>query len=369
MSHDVQTIVIGAGVVGLAIARKFARLGHEVLILEAEESGQHHTSARNSQVIHAGMYYPVGSLKARLCVEGLRRLYDFCQTRHVPHKRIEKLICATDPSQSKALKILCDQGIANGVSGLQLLDRDAAIQLEPNLDCVGALYSPSTGILDVPTFMTLLLSEAQSEGAVLAIHAPVQGIRSVAKGFELSIDDTDRTTLICKNVINAAGLGAWDVARNTSGFSSDLVPFQSYMKGCYFSLATNSKPFDRLIYPVADRHSLGVHYVLDLAGRVTLGPNLVPLVPPRVDYSNNMEMAPALESSIRRFWPDMPHGALQMDTCGIRPRISQSNEPLADFRILGPNDHGMAGSVHLLGIESPGLTSSMAIAAYVADLI
>lgn len=369
MAHDIQTVVVGAGVVGTAIARELACSGHEVLILEREESGHHHTSARNSQVIHAGMYYPIGSLKARFCVEGRKRLYDFCRTRHVPHKQIGKLICATSPDQIENLQALCERGLDNGIDDLRMLSKAAAEALEPALECVAALSSPSTGIVDAPIFMKALLGEAESQGAVLATHAALRHVQPVDSGFVLSVDDNAQTKLTCKNLINASGLGAWDVARNTVGFNADLIPHQSFVKGCYFSLGSGKAPFQRLIYPMAERHSLGVHYIIDMGGRVTFGPNVMYLDTPQIDYANNAEQAHEFAQAIRRFWPGLPLDALQPDTCGIRPRITRPEDTLADFRILGPIDHGMSGLVQLFGIESPGLTSSLGIAAYVAKLV
>ena len=369
MAHDIQTVVVGAGVVGTAIARELACVGHEVLILEREESGHHHTSARNSQVIHAGMYYPTGSLKARFCVEGRKRLYDFCRTRHVPHKQVGKLICATSPDQVQDLQALYQRGLDNGVIDLHMITEAEAKALEPELECVAALSSPSTGIVDAPSFMHALLGEAEAEGAVLATHAALRHVQPVDSGFVLSVDDAAQTKLSCQNLINAAGLGAWDVARNTVGFNADLIPHQSYVKGCYFSLSAGKAPFERLIYPMAERHSLGVHYIIDMGGRVTFGPNVVHLDKPHIDYANNSEQVHDFAEAVRRFWPGLPLDGLQPDSCGIRPRITRPEDTLADFRILGPKDHGLPGLVQLFGIESPGLTSSLGISSYVANLI
>lgn len=367
--YHVQTVVVGSGVIGLAIARKLARSGHEVLILEAEDAGGHHTSARNSQVIHAGMYYPEGSVRAKFCVDGNKRLYDFCSTRHVDHDRIEKLIVATDPSQLPALEALKDRGHANGATDLRMITAEDAMTWEPELQCHAAMLSPSTGIIDAAALMTVLRGEAEAEGAAIAVHSPLEHAAPCAAGFALQIGDTDRTVLSCTNLINAAGHGAWDVARNTEDFDQSKVPPQYLAKGCYFSLTGSKAPFERLIYPMPEAGFLGVHYVRDIGGRVTFGPNLIPMDGKDLDYSNDPSWIPAFERAIRNFWPGLPDDSLQPDTCGIRPRITAPGEPLADFQILGPKDHGTPGLVQLFGIESPGLTSSMSIAAHVAELI
>jgi len=367
--YHVQTVVAGSGVVGLAIARRLARAGHEVLILEAEDSGAHHTSARNSQVIHAGMYYPTGSLKARLCVEGNRRLYNFCATRHVDHDQIEKLIVATDPSQLPAMQALHDRGHANGLTDLTLLAAEDAMRWEPQLSCHGAIHSPSTGIVDAAAFMAALRGEAEAEGAAVALKSPLKRVTIGNTAFGLEIGDAANTHISCTNLINAAGHGAWDIARSTHGYDPHDVPPQHPAKGCYVSLAQGKAPFERLIYPMPEPGFLGVHYVRDTGGRVTFGPNLIPMDETELDYSNDPSFTKDFERTIRTFWPGLPDNALQPDTCGIRPRITAPGEPLADFRVLGPVDHGVRGLVQLFGIESPGLTASLALAAHVARLI
>lgn len=284
-----------------------------MLILEREESGHHHTSARNSQVVHAGMYYATGSLKARFCIEGRKHLYDFCRTRHVPHKQIGKLICATSPDQIPDLQALYKRGLNNGIDDLCMLGKAEAEALEPALECVAALSSPSTGIVDAPIFMKALLGEAEAEGAVLATHAALRHVQPVDSGFILSVDDAAQSKLTCKNLINAAGLGAWDVARNTVGFNTDLIPHQSFVKGCYFSLRSSKAPFERLIYPMAERQSLGVHYIIDMGGRVTFGPNVMHLESPQIDYANCSAPPHEFAQAVRRFWPALPLDALQPD--------------------------------------------------------
>lgn len=367
--YHVQSVVVGSGVIGLAIARKLARAGHEVLILEAEDAWGHHTSARNSQVIHAGMYYAPGSLKARFCVEGRKRLYDFCQTRHIDHDRIEKLIVATAPDQMAALKAIHDRGHENGVTDLTFVTAEDAISWEPELACCAAILSPSTGIIDAPSFMNALLGEAEAAGAFIAYHSLLEKVVVTEKGFELSVGDATNTRMSCDHLINAAGHGCWDVARQTKGFDAALIPPQCLVKGGYVSLSGRKAPFERLVYPMPDGASLGVHYIRDIAGRVTFGPDVRVMDGLELDYSNDVSDLSAFEQAVRTYWPGLPDGALQPDTCGIRPRITPPGEPLADFMILGPKSHGVPGLVQLFGIESPGLTSSLAIAAYVAELV
>ncbi len=365
-SH-IQTVVVGSGVVGLAIARKWARQGHEVLVLEAEDSGFHHTSARNSQVIHAGIYYAPGSLKAKLCVQGRKKLYDFCQTRHIAHEVCEKLIIASDDDQLRGLQSIYSRGVKNGVDDLEIISATTAMRLEPNLQCRGAIRSPSTGVVDAPAFMNAIQGEAAANGAMFAYHARLGSVRVMQNGFALAIEDTDHTEITCTNLINAAGLGAWDVARHMAGYEHAQIPPQSYVKAAYFSLASGTSPFDRLIYPCPDAVSLGVHSIRDTAGQVRFGPSATYLDPPHIDYRHDMPVD-AFVTAIRKFWPALPDGALQPDTCGIRPRITPPGTPLADFMILGPMDHKVPGLVQLFGIESPGLTSSLAIADHVWTL-
>lgn len=364
----IQTIVVGSGVVGLSIARKFALKGHEVLVLEAEDSGHHHTSARNSQVIHAGIYYAPGSLKAKLCVQGRKQLYDFCETRHVSHENCEKLIVATDADQLSGLQSICDRGHRNGVDDLRVISAADATSLEPNLRCQGAVLSPSTGVVDATSYMNALLGEAEAGGAMFAYHARLASVRVVEKGFDLTIDDADGTTMSCSNLVNAAGLGAWDVARQTAGYDDTKIPVQNFVKAGYFSLKSGKSPFDRLIYPSPDATSLGVHSIRDTAGQVRFGPSTTYLDPPLVDYRHDTPVD-EFEVAIRKFWPDLPDGALHPDTCGIRPRITAPGVPLVDFMILGPKDHAVPGLIQLFGIESPGLTSSLAIAEHVWRLL
>ena len=363
-TEKVQTVVVGSGVIGLAVAGKLAAAGHEVLVLEAEASGHCHTSARNSQVIHSGFLYPPGSLKAKLCVAGRRQLYDFCASRHVDHVKYEKLVIATDADQVAGLRGLCDTAIANGVHDLEFLCGAQARTLEPELRCHAAVLSPSTGVIDVSAFMHALEAEAVSHGAVFAYHSPVQSVCTMGDGFTLQIADPDRTRIACTNLVNAAGVGAWDVARGVQGDDMMWLPPMTLVKACYFSLSSAKSQFERLIYPVSG--STGVHALRDVHGAARFGPTTEFLDPPRISYRHD-RAADELESGIRTFWPDLPKYALQPDICGIRPRITLPGAPLADFLIAGPRVHAIPRLVHLFGIESPGLTSSLAIADHVLD--
>jgi L-2-hydroxyglutarate oxidase LhgO len=363
---QVQTVVVGSGVVGIAIARKLARNGHDVLVLEAEDSGFHHTSARNSQVMHAGMFYEPGSLKARFCAKGQRMLYDFCETRHVDHIRCGKLIIAAQTEQLATLHSLQSRGIENGVDDLRVLTAQGAMVMEPELWCAGALLSPSTGTLDAPSLMRAMQGEAEADGAMFAYTAPLLAAQLKARDFHLTVGGEQAMQITCRNLINAAGLGAWDVARNIDAIRPDTIPTQTFAKAGYFSLTTGTSPFEHLIYPAPNSVPAGVHALRDVAGQARFGPSASFVDPPEIDYRHDAEPE-AFEAAIRNFWPAMPVGCLQPDTTGIRPRITKPGAVLADFRIDGPLSHGLAGLVQLFGIESPGLTSSLAIADYVAD--
>lgn len=365
----IQSVVVGAGVIGLAIARKLARAGHEVLLLEAEERIAQHTSSRNSQVIHAGMYYPHGTLRARFCVAGKKKLYDYCKTRHVPHDRIEKLIVATRDAHVQKLHRLRDLGLKNGVDDLVLISAEDAKAEEPELACKAALLSPSTGIIDAPAYMMSLLGEAEAAGAFIAYGSPLKSVSHDDRGFLLSVDDVDQSQFLCSNLINAAGLGAWTVAKGMKRLSPSHIPPQVFAKGSYFSLSGVKAPFERLIYPVPDDASLGVHYVRDLGGQVRFGPDLEYLDDLTINYSVDEKKRETFEKLVRLFWPNLPDGALQSDISGIRPRVTGLTGGYSDFTIHGPELHGITGLVNLFAMESPGLTSSLAIADYVAGLV
>jgi len=360
----VEAVVVGAGVVGLAVARALALEGREVVILEAEDAIGTHTSSRNSEVIHAGIYYPTGSLKARSCVAGRQRLYAYCAEHGVPHRRCGKLIASTDGAQLGELRAIAEKAKANGVSDIAWLSRAEALALEPQLHCVAALHSPSTGIIDSHALMLAYLGDAEARGAMLALKSPLERARARNGGFELQVRGAD--PVAARLLVNCAGLTAPSVARRIEGYPARLAPRELYAKGNYYSLSGKA-PFSRLIYPVPEPGGLGVHVTLDLAGQARFGPDVEWV--DRIDYDVDPGRAERFYAAIRRYWPALPDGALAPGYCGIRPKTSGPGEPPADFRIQGPAEHGVAGLVHLFGIESPGLTSSLALADDVASLL
>ncbi len=365
---DVETIVIGAGVIGLAIARALARDGHEVIILESCPAIGTGISARNSQVIHAGLYYPKNSLKARLCRQGKSLLYDFCANFGVPHKRLGKLIVATEPTELAALHAIGVAAKDNGVDDIEILTGAAARDLEPELRVEAALLSPSTGIIDVPALMLALLGDAQSAGADMALASPVEGGKIDAGGISLDVGGASPMTITCANMVNAAGLGAAPLARTLSGLAPEFVPPSYYARGNYFSLAGKS-PFGRLVYPVPPSGGLGTHATLDMGGQVRFGPDVEWVDHP--DVAVDPARAQLFEAAIRRYWPGLPDGALRPDFAGIRPKLAgpEGGSWGTDFVIQGPKTHGHAGLVNLYGIESPGMTSALAIAEHVAKML
>ena len=361
---EVDCVVIGAGVIGLACARRIAHSGREVLILESEGEIGSGVSARNSEVIHAGIYYPTGSLKARLCVAGRAKLYAYCAEHNVTARKVGKLVVATTSEQMPALHTLMQQAHANGVDDLALLSADEAKRMEPQLACIAAFHSPSTGIIDTHGLMLSLLGEAEARGAALARHAPVErGWVEDDGRVTLQVGGTDPMQVTARLLVNAAGLGAQEIAGNLQGYPADRIPPQHYAKGNYFSLSGPS-PFSRLIYPMPEAAGLGVHLTLDLAGQARFGPDVEWI--DRLDYNVDTRRGDAFYVAIRTYWPHLRDGALQPAYAGIRPKIQAPGEAAADFRIDGPEIHGLPGQVHLYGIESPGLTSCLAIADEVA---
>jgi L-2-hydroxyglutarate oxidase LhgO len=362
----VDTVVIGAGVVGLAIARAFALAGREVVVLERESTIGTGTSSRNSEVIHAGIYYPPGSLKARLCVAGRLALYPYLAERGIAHRRSGKLIVATDAAQIAGLEKLQAQARTNGVSDLRMLSGAEARALEPELFCVAALESPSTGIIDSHGLMLALRGEAEDHGAAVAFRSPITGGRIGREGIELDVGGAEPMRLLASTVVNSAGLFAQDVARSIEGFPADRIPPSYYCKGNYFSLSGRS-PFSRLVYPAPESAGLGVHLTLDLAGQARFGPDVEWIE--RIDYDVDPGRSRVFYQAIRRYWPELRDGSLQPAYCGIRPKIQARGEPSRDFLIQGPEEHGVPGLVNLFGIESPGLTASLAIGEYVLGLL
>ena len=366
MAEQVDCAVIGAGVVGLAVARELARCGREVVILEAEEGFGTHTSSRNSEVIHAGIYYPTGSLKARLCVVGRRALYQYCAEHAVAHRRIGKVIVATDEPQIETLQSYRRQGELNGVDDLVPLTARELCELEPEVKGVAGFLSPATGIIDSHGLMLAYLGDAEDHGAALALASPVRAGEVVSDGIVLEVGGTESMTLKCRSVINSAGLQAQAVARSIRGIAAETIPPTYYAIGHYYTLAGRT-PFRRLVYPVARRDWLGVHVTLDLGGQVKFGPDFGWI--DRIDYQFDESRTAAFYRAIRDYYPGLQDGALQPGYTGIRPKIHGPNTPAPDFMIQGPSEHGVPGLVNLYGIESPGLTSSLAIADYVADLL
>ena len=363
--EKIDCAVIGAGVIGLAVARRLAAQGREVLILEAGNAFGTGISARNSEVIHAGIYYPAGSLKARLCVAGRHLLYAYCAERGIGHRRCGKLIVAAGTPQQTQLDRIAAGARANGVDDLRLLSRDEARALEPALECAAALLSPSTGIIDSHALMLSLLGDAEHDGAVLAVKSPVRGGEVVADGIILDVgsDSNGSLPIHARTVVNCAGLGAQDIARRLRGLAPNSVPPLSYAKGNYYSLAGRA-PFSRLIYPVPEAAGLGVHLTLDLGGQARFGPDVEWI--DRIDYTVAPERADAFYAEVRRYWPQLPDGALLPAYAGIRPKPHAPGAPACDFLVSGPAEHGVPGLVCLYGIESPGLTASLALADYVA---
>ncbi|MCP5159211.1 MAG: NAD(P)/FAD-dependent oxidoreductase [Gammaproteobacteria bacterium] len=357
--ETIDAIVIGAGVVGLAVARELALAGHEVLILEASERFGTQTSSRNSEVIHAGIYYPANSLKAHLCVDGKQRLYRYCAEHGIAHRRIGKLLVACDEAELPQLASYRERSAANGVP-LQPLTAADIHCLEPAVRAVAGLYSASTGIIDSHGFMLALLGDAEQAGALLITRTPVVAGCITAEGIVLQTGGDEPCTLRCRTVVNSAGLFAQEMARHLAGFPTDQVPPTFYAKGHYFTMSGRT-PFQHLVYPMPDRAGLGIHVTLDLGGQCKFGPD-VSGWPAAPDDVFELGLEDKFYRAIRRYYPDLSDGALQPGYTGIRPKITGPTEAAGDFLIQGPSVHGVAGLVNLFGIESPGLTASLAIA-------
>ena len=362
--ETVDAVVIGAGVVGLATGRALAQRGLETVVLERASAIGTETSSRNSEVVHAGIYYPTGSLKARLCVEGRERLFAYCASHGIEYRRCGKLIVATTDAQRMRLAQIQAQAASNGVHDLRLLDAAATHALEPEVRAVAALHSPSTGIVDSHGLMLALLGDLEAAGGALALRSPVLAVACGAARHAVSVGGETPMTLAARIVVNAAGLWAPGVAASITGIDSRQVPTARYAKGSYFSLSART-PFSHLIYPVPEAAGLGVHLTLDLAGQARFGPDvewIEPASPAAIDYRVDPARAAVFEAEIRRYWPDLPEGALQPAYSGVRPKLGAPGEPASDFVVHGPAEHGMAGLVNLYGIESPGLSASLALA-------
>ena len=366
MVERVECVVAGAGVVGLAVARALALSGREVWVLEGGEGIGIGASSRNSEVVHAGIYYPQGSLKARFCVEGKHRLYEYCEGRNIAHKRIGKLIVASDESEVSTLATIRAKAAANGVHDLQPLSADEARAIEPALRVAGALHSPSTGIVDSHALMLAYQGDLEHAGGAVVLHAPVQGGEARAGTTLLRIGGNEPMDLECEVFVNAIGLHAPTLARTIEGIPPETIPPEYLCKGNYYAL-TGRAPFSHLVYPVPEKAGLGVHLTIDLGGQARFGPDVE-----WVDHENydvDIRRADTFYAAIRRYWPGLPDNALAPGYAGIRPKISGPHDPAADFQISGPAQHGIGGLVNLYGIESPGLTASLAIAAHVAGLV
>jgi L-2-hydroxyglutarate oxidase LhgO len=364
--EEVDCVVVGAGVVGLAVARALAQAGREVIILDAAEGIGTETSSRNSEVIHAGIYYPANSLMARFCVEGRRKLYPYCQERGVPHLNCGKLIVATNEQEDALLAGIKQRAEANGVEGMRVLTRDETLAMEPALRCTSALHSPMTGIIDSHAFMLALQGDAEHAGAVPVFFSPALGAHARDRKIDIDVGGTDPMTLRCRLMVNSGGLHAPLLARKIAGMPAERVPTEYYAKGNYFTLTGQRSPFSRLIYPVPVPGGLGVHLTIDLGGQARFGPDVEWI--DSIDYAVDPKRSESFYDAVRRYWPGLKDGALQPGYSGIRPKIVPRGAPAQDFVVQGPQTHGVPGLINLFGIESPGLTASLAIADHVLEV-
>ena len=351
--------IVGAGVVGLAVARALARTGRDVVVLEGESAPGRHASGRNSGVVHAGIHHPPGSLRARLCVEGKAALYAYCEERGVAHARLGKLVVAPGEDEVPGLEALAARGHANGVDDLVLLSREEVRAIEPELRCARALLSPSTGIVDPEALLRALRQDAEDSGARIALSSPVHGGEVGDGAIVLRVGGREPALLRCREVVNAAGLGAQAVSGGLDGFPAATIPPSHPSRGHYFVLS-GAAPFRRLVYPLPVVGGLGIHLTLDLAGAARFGPDASPA--DGASYAFDESRLPAFESAVRRWWPGLPDGALRPGHVGIRARITPPGAPAADFAVHGAEVHGVPGLVCMYGIESPGLTACLALA-------
>lgn len=366
MTERLDCVVIGAGVIGLAVARALALMGREVVVLERATSFGTETSSRNSEVIHAGIYYPQGSLKARFCVAGKHALYAYCAERGVPHKRTGKLIVAAREDQLAKLEGYKAAAAANGVSDLTWIDAAQLKRMEPAVAGVRALLSPSTGIIDSHNFMLTLLGDLENAGGTAVFRSPVTGGRVTEDGIELAVGGGGATAVVARTVVNAAGLWAQELLGTIAGFPAAQIPARHIAIGHYFTLSGKS-PFSRLVYPVAEEGGLGVHVTLDMGGQARFGPDVTWIE--TLDYSFDASRKDRFVEAIRRYYPGLDEARLQPGYTGIRPKLAGKGMGDSDFRIDGPRDHGVPGLINLFGIESPGLTASLAIAEHVAEML
>jgi L-2-hydroxyglutarate oxidase LhgO len=362
----VDCVVVGAGVVGLAIGRALTLAGRDVLVVEAARSIGTGTSSRNSEVVHAGIYYTPGSLKARLCVDGRRQLYAYCAERGVAHRKLGKFIVGTQPAHEAKLAGILAHARGNGVENIDWIEPKHALAAEPALRCLAALHSRETGIVDSHGLMLALQGDIENAGGLIAFDAPLERATRDASGWTIATGGTEPFTLGCDWLVNAAGLQAQQVAAAIEPLPVQHVPRRVLARGCYFSLPGRA-PFSRLIYPVPVDGGLGVHLTLDLGGQAKFGPDVEWI--DSIDYTVDPQRADLFYAEIREYWPALPDGALQPAYAGIRPKLSGPGEPERDFVIDGPAEHGVDGLVNLFGIESPGLTASLAIGAAVATMV
>jgi len=359
MVQAMQALVVGAGVVGLASARALALAGHEVIVAEATDAIGTGISSRNSEVIHAGLYYPTGSLRARHCPAGRRMLYELCATHGVPHRKCGKLVVATHADELARLEAIHAQALANGVEGVMMISAQEAVKLEPALFCVAAMLSPETGIVDSHRFMLALTGDLEDHGGVIAFNTPVERLERADGAWRAHFGGADPGAIVVDAVVNCAGLGAQRLARATTGYPPERVPRLVLAKGNYFNYA--GRPvFSRLIYPVPVPGGLGVHVTLDLAGRMRFGPDVEWIE--AENYDVTASRAQTFYASIRRYWPKLPDDSLAPDYAGVRPKLSGPGEPAVDFMLEGPLQHGLPGLVQMFGIESPGLTAALSLA-------
>jgi L-2-hydroxyglutarate oxidase LhgO len=358
-----QVLVIGAGVVGLAVARAAALAGHEVVVAEATSGIGSGVSSRNSEVIHGGLYYPTGSRRARHCTRGRLLLYEYCASHGVPHRKCGKLVVATCEAERDRVAAVYKQAQSNGVESIEIIDGAEAKRLEPELACVAAMRSPETGIIDSHHFMLALRGDLEDRGGMLAFASPIERLKPADGGWDAAVGGSEPQWLHFDAVVNSAGLGAQRLARATEGYPPERVPRLVLAKGNYFGFG-GRPAFSRLIYPVPVPGGLGVHVTLDLAGRMRFGPDVEWIE--HENYDVDPSRARAFYASIRDYWPRLPDNSLAPDYAGVRPKLTGPGEPAADFMVEGPHQHGLRRLVHLFGIESPGLTSALSLAEEVA---